>query len=97
MHQFLPRSIQLALALIATLLLSSCGLFTSEYNYNTSRGGSPARDRPLYEEENTPPAESRDTREKDEDPDTDFVFKEDDDPDIPLDDPIEDPDFPETE
>jgi cell wall-associated NlpC family hydrolase len=89
---------QLAMALAAIFLLSSCGLFTSEYNYNTSRGGSPAQERPLYEEENTPPEDSRDTREDEEDHDTEIVFEEEDEgPDVPVEAPADDPDLPETE
>lgn len=88
---------QLVLALTAIFLLSSCGLFTSEYNYNTSRGGSPAQERPLYEEENTPPEDSRPSREDEEDRDTEIVFEEEDDPEPPLDEPADAPDLPETE
>jgi|GEM_PF-1875779 len=97
MYQLLPRSMQLVLALTAIFLLSSCGLFTSEYNYNTSRGGSPAQERPLYEEEDTLPEKSRDTREDEEDRDTEIVFEEEDDPEPPLDEPADAPDLPETE
>jgi hypothetical protein len=87
---------QLAMALAAIFLLSSCGLFTTEYNYNTSRGGSPAQERPLYEEENTPPEDSRPSREDEEDRDTELVFEEEDDPEPPLDDPAEAPDLPDS-
>lgn len=97
MYQLLPRSIRVVPALTAIFLLSSCGLFTSEYNYNTSRGGLPAQERPLYEEAPPPPEDSRDTREDEEDLDTDFVFEEEDAPDAPPDAPTEDPDLPETE
>ncbi|MCI4647930.1 C40 family peptidase [Phaeodactylibacter sp.] len=97
MYQLLPRSMQLAMALAAIFLLSSCGLFTTEYNYNTSRGGSPAQERPLYEEENTPPEDSRPSREDEEDRDTELVFEEEDDPEPPLDDPAEAPDLPDSE
>ena len=97
MYQLLPRFTQPVLALALMLLISSCGLFTTEYNYNTSRGGSPAQERPLYEEENTPPEDSRPSREDEEDRDTEFVFEEEDDPEPPLDEPAENPDLPETE
>lgn len=96
MYQLLPRFTQPVLALALMLLLSSCGLFTTEYNYNTSRGGSPAQERPLYEEENTPPEDSRPSREDEEDRDTELVFEEEDDPEPPLDDPAEAPDLPDS-
>ena len=88
---------QLVLAFAIMTLLSSCGLFTSEYSYNTSRGGRPAQERPLYTEENTPPEnDDEDAPEDEEDSDVELIFDEEESPEI-TDEPFEAPDPPKTE
>lgn len=72
---------QLLLFLGMLLTLSSCGIFSQQYNYNASRGGRAAEERPLYEEEE----EAAAGREAPEDPaseaEEELVFEEEEEPD----------------
>ncbi len=51
MNRFILPCLQLLFLLGLVTSLSSCGVFSQEYGYNASRGGRPAAERPLYEEE----------------------------------------------
>lgn len=100
MHHFFPRSLQLFLGLTATILLSSCGIFSTEYDYNASRGGRTAQDRPLYEpSDNGQPTDednSNASTEPQDDEEAELEF-EDDITVAPDDTEPEHPDIPETE
>jgi cell wall-associated NlpC family hydrolase len=90
MHYFLPRSIQLAIALAGSILLSACGIFSSEYNLNASE------DRPLYESDNQPSADNDTASDEDAGEDRELIF-EDDTETEPDNKTSELPDIPKTE
>lgn len=96
MHYFLPRSIQLAIALAGSTLLSACGIFSSEYNLNASRGGRPVEDRPLYEPENQSSTDNDTASDEDAGEDRELIF-EDDTETKPDNKTSELPDIPKTE
>ena len=93
MHKILPSSLAFSVMLLLTLLLSSCGVFSNEYGYNSSRGGQGIQDRPLYEEDNdTPPVKTPTSGQEDNDnEDVELIFEEDTDadeePELPSSDP----------
>lgn len=61
-------SFNLKLLLLSALpfFFSQCSIFSNSYSYNSSRGGRPVEDRPLYEEA-TPPAEPEEEASDEED------------------------------